>query len=65
MLNNGIVTHGYFVRNKDPLKQLQEVIRNFDLRKQFNPFHRCLECNGIIDKDDKKVSKVSWKGSHH
>jgi uncharacterized protein len=55
MLKNGIVTHGYFVRNTNPFKQLQEVVRRFDLIKQIKPFHRCLECNGIIEKVDKNI----------
>lgn len=48
ILKNGKVTHGYFVRETNPKKQILEIIRRFDLNDQFNPFTRCLECNGII-----------------
>lgn len=48
ILKNGKVTHGYFVRETNPKKQLTEIVRRFDLQDQFNPFTRCLECNGII-----------------
>lgn len=58
ILKNGKVTHGYFVRETNPTKQLQEIIRRFDLKDQVNPFHRCLECNGIIIKVEKnKIEK--------
>jgi uncharacterized protein with PIN domain len=53
ILKNGKVTHGYFVRETIPMKQLGEIIRRFDLKNQINPFTRCLECNGIISKVDK------------
>jgi len=53
ILKNGKVTHGYFVRETNPKKQILEVIRHFDLKDQTNPFHRCLECNGIIAGVDK------------
>lgn len=53
ILKNGKVTHGYFVRETIPMKQLREIVRRFDLKDHFNPFHRCLECNGIISNVDK------------
>jgi uncharacterized protein with PIN domain len=43
------VTHGYWVRNHQPARQLEEVIEAFDLRRQLAPFTRCLECNGAIE----------------
>ena len=48
ILKNGKVTHGYFVRETNPSKQVREVLRRFDLKSRINPFHRCLECNGEI-----------------
>lgn len=53
ILKNGKVTHGYFVRETNPMKQIMEIVRRFDLRDQVNPFSRCLDCNGIIMKVDK------------
>ena len=58
ILKNGKVTHGYFVRETNPKKQLLEIVRRFDLKDQFNPFTLCLECNGGIVKIDKiKIEK--------
>lgn len=54
LLKNSRVTHGYYVREIIPAKQLREIIRHFDLKRQLKPFHRCLECNGNIVKVDKE-----------
>jgi len=61
LLKNGKVTHGYFVRETNPRKQLREVIQRFDLRKQVNPFSRCMDCNGMIEDIDKELIKDSVK----
>jgi len=42
------VTHGYFVRETQPRRQLIEVLRRFDLRATQRPFTRCMHCNGEI-----------------
>ena len=42
------ITHGYFVRSRQPRRQLREVIDRLDLHNQFLPFTRCLHCNGMI-----------------
>lgn len=55
ILKNGSVTHGYYVRNQKPGKQLQEIVDKFDLKEKIKPFSRCSCCNGRI----KKVSKQS------
>lgn len=55
MLKQGRVTHGYWVRSYQPAGQLQEIVEAFDLRRQLQPFSRCLECNGEIrpvERDD-------------
>lgn len=54
LLKNNTVTHGYWIRNTDPDKQLQEIIRRFDLKDQIKPFTRCIECNGIMKPVNKK-----------
>ena len=49
------VTHGYWVRGHQPDAQLAEIVAAFDLRRQLQPFSRCLECNGEIrpvERDD-------------
>jgi uncharacterized protein len=51
------VTHGYWLRSTEPLEQMVEVIRRFDLKSACKPFCRCLVCNGLI----KKVNKHKIK----
>jgi len=48
LLFHKAVTHGYWVRSVDPAEQLREVLRRFDLYRDIRPFHRCLECNGVV-----------------
>jgi uncharacterized protein with PIN domain len=55
ILKNGQVDRGYFIRNQRPFDQCREVIRKFSLEKQVSPFSRCIECNGLFNKVDKKL----------
>ena len=48
LLKRGIVTHGYWVRDKDPQEQLREVLRRFNLFEAIAPFSRCISCNGFV-----------------
>ncbi len=48
LLKHGSVTHGYWLRSTQSVKQLREVIRRFDLAKRIEPFTRCMACNGIV-----------------
>lgn len=58
ILKNKKVTHGYWMREILPKKQLYEVIRRFDLLKNIQPFTRCLDCNGnIVDVDKSKIKE--------
>ncbi|MBT8126827.1 MAG: Mut7-C ubiquitin/RNAse domain-containing protein [Gammaproteobacteria bacterium] len=55
LLKRSIITHGYFIRESDPRKQLDEVVRRFDLKDQIVPFGRCTRCNGsvkLVNKQD-------------
>jgi uncharacterized protein with PIN domain len=45
ILKRNEVTHGYFVRNTNVEKQVEEIIKRFDLQKEIKEFARCLECN--------------------
>lgn len=63
LLKNKVITHGYWVRNTNYIKQLEEVIKRLDLKNLITPFTRCLDCNGILRGIDKnsikdKVPKV-------
>ncbi len=49
LLMRKAVTYGYCLRSLDPLEQLSEVIRRFDLTKKTVPFHRCLRCNHLLE----------------
>jgi uncharacterized protein with PIN domain len=55
LLKRSIITHGYFIREHDPRKQLDEVIRRFDLRNRIVPFGRCTRCNGMVEAVDKNT----------
>ena len=48
ILKNCRVTHGYWLRNTDPLRQLDEVVRAIDLGRDIRPYTRCMECNGEV-----------------
>lgn len=48
ILKHKEVQHGYFLREIDPKKQVEEVLRRFDLKKKIKPFIRCLECNDLL-----------------
>jgi uncharacterized protein with PIN domain len=55
ILKQSRVTHGYWLRREAPLEQVREVVAALDLRGQFEPFTRCMECNGIIRPVDKSA----------
>lgn len=40
------ISHGYFVRNRQPRQQLLEILSRFDLYNSVKPFTRCIHCNG-------------------
>ena len=42
------ITHGCFVRNTIPKKQIMEIIDRFDLKSKLNPLSRCIECNHSV-----------------
>ncbi len=48
ILKTGLVTHGYWLRNTDPSRQIVEVLKKFDLLSCIDPFSRCISCNGLI-----------------
>jgi uncharacterized protein with PIN domain len=50
-----LVTWGYWIRSKDLIKQLIEVVYRFNLTKKIKPFSRCMLCNGMV----KEVAKAS------
>ena len=53
ILKQNRVTHGYWLRQHQPIRQLQEVLCALDLHGQMRPFTRCMECNGKISPVDR------------
>ncbi|GBE07785.1 hypothetical protein BMS3Bbin11_00358 [bacterium BMS3Bbin11] len=49
------ITHGYFVRSRQPQQQILEVLLRFDLFNNQQPFTRCMHCNGKIRPVNKEV----------
>ena len=54
LLKRSEVTHGYFVRETAPRRQLAEVVKRFDLRRLLHPFTRCMRCNGVLQAASKE-----------
>jgi len=48
LLMRKLITHGYFVREDNPERQVREVLSRFDLHDDVKPFQRCTQCNGLI-----------------
>lgn len=63
LLKIGEVTHGYWVRSQNPVEQLTETVRYFDLYSNINPLTRCIMCNGLITKTtkDSVINKLQPK----
>jgi hypothetical protein len=53
ILKQNSVTHGYWLRNDNPKKQLKEVIERLQLQNSFQPFSRCTNCNGELEQISK------------
>lgn len=49
LLKRKEVTHGCFVRETDPRRQLIELLRRFHLDTQARPLTRCLACNAELE----------------
>ena len=43
------VTHGYYVLETNPRRQLLEILRRFNILDRSAPFTRCLSCNGLLE----------------
>ena len=55
ILKRSEVTHGYFIRNTNPLNQVKEVINRFQLEKNIKKFSLCLEYNGKLEQINKEL----------
>ncbi|MBZ0275300.1 MAG: Mut7-C ubiquitin/RNAse domain-containing protein [Anaerolineae bacterium] len=49
LLKRSLVIYGYYVRSTHRQRQLEEIVRRYDLQKQARPFHHCMKCNGLLE----------------
>ena len=54
LLKRKTLEWGYWVRSRQPQEQLWEVINHFNLLTYAKPFYRCIACNGLIVRVDKR-----------
>lgn len=54
LLKRSAINYGYIPRSVDSRKQFREVTQRYRLKSLFIPFSRCVHCNGLITKIDKK-----------
>jgi uncharacterized protein len=54
LLMRNAVKFGYCLRSLDPLDQLTEVMKRFELKQKIQPFHRCLRCNHLLEPVEKE-----------
>lgn len=59
LLKRSMISHGYCLRSDQPMEQLLEVLRRFDLRKKIRPFSRCLRCNSLLQDIDREQAAAS------
>jgi len=53
VLKHSAVTHGYWLRETDSRRQVEEVVRRFDLARLLRPLTRCMVCNEPLRQVDK------------
>jgi uncharacterized protein with PIN domain len=44
----------FIIKHEDPWDQLKQIVEHFQLKNQFNPFSRCIVCNGHLEKVPKQ-----------
>ncbi len=55
LLKRKLITHAYFIRETEPMRQAREVLIRFDLHKTIEPFLRCIRCNEYILRTTKQA----------
>jgi len=48
LLKRSSVVYGYYIRKKNSYEQFEEITERYQLKEDFEPFTRCIKCNGII-----------------
>jgi uncharacterized protein with PIN domain/sulfur carrier protein ThiS len=59
LLKRSMITHGYCLRSDQPMEQLLEVLKRFDLSEKVQPFSRCLRCNRVLQEIDRQRAAAS------
>ena len=54
ILKHSAVVRGYWIRNSNPLKQVEETVKRFQLQKEIKEFSRCVHCNSKLKRISKK-----------
>lgn len=49
LLKHRIISHGCYVHESNPRRQLEEIVARLDLRGDIMPFTRCMECNALLE----------------
>jgi len=57
LLKRRAVTHGYWLRNIDPRRQLVEVVDKLDLARLVRVFSRCMICNERLESIDEQAAR--------
>lgn len=57
LLKHGAITHGYWVRETNSRRQIDEVLQRFDLASAIRPFTRCMACNGVLESISKEAAR--------
>ena len=63
ILKHSCVKRGRWVRNTNPVKQIEEIIERFDLKNEIKEFTRCIKCNTKLKpiKKEKALPSVPAK----
>jgi uncharacterized protein len=59
LLKHGAVTHGYWVRETDSRRQIEEVMNRFSLAGAARPFTLCMACNGVLHAVSKDEARLA------
>lgn len=54
LYNAKSVVRAFLIHSQHPRDQLEEVLQHFDLYGCFDPFNRCIRCNGQLERVDKE-----------
>ena len=49
LLKHTAVTHGYWLRETESRRQIEEIVRRFDLAGAIRPFTHCMTCNALLN----------------